>query len=385
MSLAIGYQLSPQLLAAPKVFLKDIKIASTSGDYDSIASTPPQSFDLNYGLPVFVNVGSQSAIQNFVNTLKSKFKLPRRLTEPMIPEATPSVPPRTHSNRDNKDHQLATHHMYVNTGPNVDPTITLTQVQMKLDDMVRKGDGEVEPPDQEPSSPTVTPQAPIRNVSLAHSKSLKRDRVFLAQKKRSGSYHILNIEDIWKHQLENRYAPLSIIKQRPPSPSKLRKGASLKSRRSYIRDRLLDTQENKNRTMVTDYEVPLHIMVPPAVIPPPMVLKRMSQCTLARQDAMCTDPPQEAYDSLLPLFIEEEVESFGRMVSTTSEPCLSSLSSNDYDYLEDISIPPSSHNSSCMASPSKHPLERFISVPPTKFNHSDDYDHMWDEDTDHKQ
>ena len=378
------------------MLLKDLRITSTSSDYDSVASTPPRSFDLSYGLPVFVDANSQSTIQNFVNLLKSKFKLPiaKRQSEPSEPEASevaPTVPPKIRLNRD-EDH-LASHHMYANTGPNVDPTITLAQVKLKLE-TIKMDNNSTESADvpaavTPPITPPVTP--PVQTVSLSRSKSYRnqRNRVFIAQRKRSGSYHILNVEDIWRHQLENRYAPVSVMRHRSPSPSKLRKGASLKSRRSYIRDRLFDSQENRSRTSITDYEVPLQMISPAAIIPPPQVIKRMSR-RISRQDA--TEAPvmyDHRYDSLLQ-FNTEEVGRLGKMVSAISEPCLSSLGSNDYDYLEDVSIPPSSHNSSCvpscMASPTKHPLERYISVPAAKISvdHSDDYDHMcmWDDDSD---
>lgn len=217
--------------------------------------------------------------------------------------------------------------------------------------------------------------------SLSHSNYTP---VIIAQRKKSGSFHVLNVEDIWQYQLANRYAPISVVMRRTPSPVKLRKGASMKSRKSYIRDYLKDRPSTNH----SNYEVPVltQPVLPFGAIPPPSVLK-IGNRNLPRQDAL-----GKSIEVYQPLFEEDECDDIGRIYSVKSEPC---LADDDYydllDPLSPIHMTPSksplrrSISSSCSQSPVKlRYFERYIPRNHQLLNDSDDddYDNMWDTEND---
>ena len=257
---------------------------------------------------------------------------------------------------DNKDIETTNqeNHTYMNTGPGVDPAITLTQVQMKLD-----GIQQIEKQDKPFPTDVTSPRALVR------SKSYNNTPLIIAQRQRSGSYHELNIDDIWNYQMENRYAPVSILVRRAPSPTKFRKGTSLRSRRSIFLRKLSNQMSN-----ASDYETPIKLsphpqISPKGVIPPPQII-RAKLGGLPRQDAM--KRTEHSFDSLIP----EEPAEKTPVLSTVSEPCLNlgSLSDDDYDYLEQLSITQSptkqtfeKRYSSRSPSPTKQYLGRAQTVP----------------------
>lgn len=216
--------------------------------------------------------------------------------------------------------------------------------------------------------------------TVVHSLSNTSDQpVIIAQRKKSGSYHILNVEDIWQYQLANRYAPISVVMRRSPSPVKMRKTiTSMQTPRSYLM-----SHDNSN------YEVPVPITG--GVIPPPLVLKK----NLPRQNAIGVNGHSEHTCTA----VEESNHPKGkRLYTVKSEPCLETIpiddDSNDYDILDPLSPIPTP-----LSSPTKSPLKKSLStvctllqspskrryieryVPSTHLLYNeDDYDHMWDEE-----
>lgn len=351
-----------------KVLLTEIRAASSSSDYASVANSPVQQTSCQLGDDDKSEQRHHSNLSHLVSTLKSKLMYQlKHMRQQDVPENSketdiPTKQVDTNSksiemipiNDNVNEPPQAPHHTYINTGPTVDPAITLTQVQMKLDGM--KGHMERNGKSSH-SMDNLSPRSLVRSKSHNNYTPL-----IIAQRQKTGSYHVLNVEDIWRHQLANRYAPVSIVMARSPSPIKARKGASLKSRKSFIREKIVTGCHDSNSS---DYEVPLAILPKPPqeAIPPPHVLQ--TRKSLPRQDALPLI--EQYYDSLIP----EEDE--GRLYAVSSEPCLGSLC-NDYDYLEKLSRTPSPTKS-----PMRLPLDRKVSVPASN---SDYYDHTWDEETD---
>ena len=357
-----------------KVLLQEIRVASSSSDYASVPNSPVQETTRQLGDDDKSDQRHHSNLSHLVSTLKSKLmyqlKHMRQQDVPANSRETAISPKQVDTNsksidmipindNDNEPPQ-APHHTYINTGPTVDPAITLTQVQMKLDSMKSHMEKKRKP---SYSMDNLSPRSLVRSKSHNNYTPL-----IIAQRQKTGSYHVLNVEDIWRHQLANRYAPVSIVMARSPSPVKARKGTSMKSRKSFIREKLVTGCHDSN---TSDYEVPLAILpkpsqevIPPPqeAIPPPHVLQ--TRKSLPRQDALPFI--EQYYDSLIP----EDDE--GRLYTVSSEPCLGSLC-NDYDYLEKLSRTPSPTKS-----PMRLPLDRKVSVPPSN---NDYYDHTWDEET----
>ena len=360
--------------SSKKVLLTEIRVASSSSDYASIPNSPVQQTSCQLGDDDKSDQRHHSNLSHLVSTLKSKLMYQlKHIRQQDVPENSKETvisPKQIDTNsksidmipindNDNEPPQ-ASHHTYINTGPTVDPAITLTQVQMKLDGMKghmeKKGKSSC-------SMDNLSPRSLVRSKSHNNYTPL-----IIAQREKTGSYHVLNVEDIWRHQLANRYAPVSIVMARSPSPIKIRKGTSLKSRKSLIREKLVTGCHDSD---TSDYEVPLAILpkppqeaipLPQEAIPPPHVLQ--TRKSLPRQDALPLI--EQYYDSLIPK--EDE----GRLYAVSSEPCLGSLC-DDYDYLEKLSRTPSPTKS-----PMRLALDRKVSVPASN---NDYYDHTWDEET----
>jgi hypothetical protein len=202
---------------------------------------------------------------------------------------------------------------------------------------------------------TVLPTSPTK--SLTRSKSHNHQpQILIAQRQKSGSYHVLNVEDVWQHQLANRYAPVAVVTRQPGSPLKLRKLNSLRSRKSYI----LNSLENhpgsayevplKTRHVTFSYtnipdrcNIPSRVRPHSSVIPPPQII--LTKKTLSHQDAI-----NDTYT-----FDEREDEETNiHKLYCISEPCLSLSLSDDYDHFEKSALPPSPLKQ-------RHILERSIS------------------------
>ena len=348
----------------------------SSSDYAVIPdtsehNTPPGQF---LEEPDTIKKQRHGSISNLISLFKDKLIHQVRQAQDKNKDKLPTI---SNTKEDNDDLKPIPNHTYENTGPGVDTAITLGQVQIKLNGMAKES------------------SSPIR--TLVRSKSHNDyTPLIIAQRKKSGSYHVLNVEDIWKHQLANRYAPVSIIKKRnPPSPTKLR--TSLRSRRSY----LCDTLMSKNPS--SEYEEPIKLHPKPTgkinikpktnfsqtphadliksryspfkyVIPPPHVLRTR----LSRQDAV-----NNTY-----YFDESEEPSVvNRLYAINSEPCLSL--SDDYDHIASQPTSPLKQQhplersmSSCTSTPVKLPFkEKSISLRHHSLSCDDDddyYDHTWD-------
>ena len=198
--------------------------------------------------------------------------------------------------------------------------------------------------------------------------------LIIAQRKKSGSYHVLNIDEIWNHQQANHYAPVSIVmRKQSQGHCFTRKGASMKSRKSYIRDQLIEGPAYNS-----DYEVPVscratstpksatpksdtttstesQIMPIPVTIgqaiPPPALLRAGGR-KLSRQDAFT-------------ISVEGKEK---KLFTIRSEPCLS-VNSDDYDHLDVLSqassspLPPPFSPLPPCTSPSKNPFKKSFSSP----------------------
>ena len=205
--------------------------------------------------------------------------------------------------------------------------------------------------------------AGLGTLTRSHSQT-QYTPLIIAQRKKSGSYHVLNVDEIWRHQQANRYAPVSIVMRKQSQNIGVpRKGASMKSRRSYIRDQIIEAP-----VYHSDYEVPVSLRAPPTtgseaapteiismlpltgsqVIPPPSVLRESRK--FSRQDALGGDP-------------EHFANKKRSMFAMRSEPSLSvSIASNEYDHLEFLSHASSSPLPPPI-SPSKNPFKKSFSNP----------------------
>lgn len=201
-----------------------------------------------------------------------------------------------------------------------------------------------------------------RSLSQAHYTPF-----IIAQRKKSGSYHVLNIDEIWNHQQANRYAPVSIVMRKQSQPRGLtRKGASMKSRKSYIRDQLIEGP-SYNST----YEVPVPYRATPTPPKPDTATSTESKGMPASLTVAQAIPPPALLNKRLSrqdaLVISAEGKE-RKLFTMRSEPCLS-VNSDDYDHLDVLSQasssplpPPFSPLPSC-ASPSRNPFKKSFSSP----------------------
>ena len=176
-------------------------------------------------------------------------------------------------------------------------------------------------PDPPPPSP------PVRDSSLqtTRSRTATVDRPFVvAQRKRTGSYLMMNLDSIWQHQQTNRYAPVSFGKptvNRTPS-----RDAQKRLFEHYFKQQQQHSQELPT---VSDYEVPISctIPVPQEKIPPPLLLQK-----LIRQSAV----DSHSHESLRNL-----------VRHTSSEPCLLSTDmENSFEALQEEQLSPPTSPSS---------------------------------------
>lgn len=156
--------------------------------------------------------------------------------------------------------------------------------------------------------------------------------LIVAQRKKTGSYLMLDVESIWQHQQLNRYAPVSMAKC-ASSPSK--------GNTSSVNSKLTVGvfQPKQPILQPSDYEVPVVCLQ--KTIPPPLpVLRRM---TLARQTAIGKP--------FRPTFSEPclSIES----VDSETSPCSSPTYRN-----RSITFSTSREKSQDLPSPSKSPLKR---------------------------
>ena len=257
---------------------------SSSSDYASISSAP--------GHELLIQEPPPGSLQQIVASLRSRLvhglkQLNRQRKIEEESETPPPLPPKPFQDQEcGEDGNL-----YVNTGHSKDPTVTLTQVQTKLKDLL----GTIETP-KRPDSLKITNLRPRAQTCTP----------LIMPKGKTGSHAVRNVDDIWQYQLDHRYAPLSIM-QRSPSPVKLRKGLSFQSRKSYLRNRRMHMQQQNANHLhvnqrVSDYEVPLSL---PGVsgslskIPPPAQVRERSKSQPLLQDAFVTHD-QDDYDSLSP-------------------------------------------------------------------------------------
>ena len=206
--------------------------------------------------------------------------------------------------------------------------------------------------------PPPPPSPPVRDSSLhtTRSRTATVDRPFVvAQRKRTGSYLMMNLDSISQHQQANRYAPVSIGKQtltKTPSKEAYPMRETQKRMFEYFK---LQQQHAEELPTVSDYEVPVRCTIPAAPqekIPPPLLLQK-----LIRQSAV----DSQLHESSKKLFRH-----------TSSEPCLLSADKeNSFDVLHKEQLSPPSSPSSDIgdqqatttsydypASPNKSPLKR---------------------------
>ncbi|XP_019850358.1 PREDICTED: uncharacterized protein LOC109581050 [Amphimedon queenslandica] len=274
------------------------------------------------------------------------------------------------------------HSLDINEDPNsssLDPISSKKRVYLRdIKNAVSSGDyasipNDVHPPDsQRSSSGAKNQERTTRKAkglsSLQRSLSQTHYTPFIiAQRKKSGSYHVLNVDEIWNHQQANRYAPVSIVMRKQSQPRGFtRKGASMKSRKSYIRDQLIEGP-SYNST----YEVPVPCRATPTPPKPDTAASTESKAMPASVTVGQAIPPPALLSKRLSrqdaLVISAEGKE-RKLFTVRSEPCLSS-NSDDYDHLDVLSQasssplpPPFSPLPSC-ASPSKNPFKRTFSSP----------------------
>lgn len=274
-SLLLIFTAEIPLSPTKRVMLREVRIQSSSSDYASISSIPDNEL---------IREPPPGNLQHIVSSLKSRLMqhlkyLNRQQKIEDESEAPPPLPPKPAQEQE----CMVDDHVYVNTGPGIDSAVNLTEVQMKLSNLQQTVD---------------TPKRPNPLKAAGFRARAQTCTPLIMAKRKTSSYTVLNVDDIWQYQLDHRYAPLSVMQ---------RKGTSLRSRKSYIRDRRMHTQQQKMdhqqvEHRVSDYEVPLSL---PGVsgsvgrIPPPLQLLTSSRSQAMQQDAMITHD-QGDYDSLIP-------------------------------------------------------------------------------------
>ena len=203
------------------------------------------------------------------------------------------------------------------------------------------------------SSPNPPPSPPVRDSSLntTRDRTATVDRPFIvAQRKRTGSYLMMNLDSIWQHQQANRYAPVSFGKPAlKKSPSKEVCPMRETHKRMFEQYFKHQHQHQEEVPIVSDYEVPISCSVPAPCpiqdkIPPPLLLQKLIR--------------QSAIDSHL----HESSKKFFR--HTSSEPCLLSTDKEDsFDVLQEEQIlsPPTS--------PSSDNGDRPLKITVTSYDH----------------
>ena len=143
------------------------------------------------------------------------------------------------------------------------------------------------PPPPDPSAPTFPSPLPVSSPSaseqLVSSVPVEEKAasswdfnptdsraLLVAQRKRTGSYVLLNVDSIWKHQQRNHYAPVSIMKPR-------RSSSKGKNPMRDLHQRMLDHHQHQLREQqltqeAADYEVPISCMLQ-SKVPPPRLLR----------------------------------------------------------------------------------------------------------------
>ena len=204
-----------------------------------------------------------------------------------------------------------------------------------------------------PSSPP--PPAPQDKPQyLTHEDSCEADRPFVvAQRKRTGSYLMLNLDSIWHHQQEHHYAPVALLP--PTSSTKETSHVGRESSRRMLEHYFQQQkQQQQHPALVSDYEVPVSCLVQ-AKVPPPLMLQRLvRQPAIDRQQKMKSSPGKlfrPTYsEPCLSIEREESCE-------LDQEECLSSAhstSSVSGDH-HSVKIRISPHE---LPSPNKSPLKR---------------------------
>lgn len=258
-----------------------------------------------------------------------------------------------------------------------------------IDALRKRVDANTPPQDEDDKEIRDSDKKTVGNSSSVHSspsKSLGRSIsycsytppvVIKALHKRDGTYHKLNVENLWDFQQQHRYAPVSIIlRNKGRKGMKGKRIKSLMSRGSMANEDLSPLDEIRR---ASDYEVPVTLLesshthneeqphpsheaackissspitvINPSTIPistiapssinttvpiPPPAVIRTSQ-TIARQKAI----EHEFYNNDVAGFETPPPRKLSILSSfSTSEPCLSSFDDDDYDRLSPIKAPP---------------------------------------------
>ena len=356
---------------------------TSSSDYDSVPGSPMGGSPVRR-ISVEEVVHHHSHLAQLVNSLKSRLK--HQLKHMRHEELPRDEEKDIHVMEVAKTggHHTQDHHTYSNTGANVDPAITLTQVQMKLDG-IQNRTFKSRPNTLYVTSPTRVPEimdSPTR--ALVRSKSHNYTPLILGQKRMGGSYQQLNVDDVWQYQQQNRYAPVSILMRKTPNTRKNKRVKSLRTRWSILREQA----SQGSHVSPCDYEIPVKQTFPPfsvpleSAIPPPQLVK--ANRFLSRQDALHVDtvPRESSYDSLKP---QSPTNKSHHLTSLSkSDPCLSSCG-DDYDNLEQLSpfsSPTKKTHDQSSPSPTKALLERVrtdpILSPFLLYGKNDSEDYAWD-------
>ena len=288
-----------------KRYLREIRVASSSTDYASIpgspVKTPVRRISVDHG-----EQPRQGQLAEFLNSLKRK--LTQQLRNPHHPEG-PGIGEKMMSvDEEGEEGDHHEHHTYANTGACVDSNTTLAQVQMKLDGMEKR----------KRHYPTMPSPTKSITRSMSHDYTpLVIDAVQIGD----GSYHKLNVEDIWELQQQNRYAPISVVVRRG-SKQKTKRANSLRTRKSIFKNHV-------RQRVVSEYEVPVDLRpflaADNLIIPPPQLIK-------ANQDQR---PNGHTVYMQSP---KRKMSAISSSLSN-SEPCLSLGSSHGYDCLESLPSP----------------------------------------------